>query len=401
MRFLMVSIFYPPYAFGGDAVYVQRLAAELHHRGHEVDVVHCTDSSDFFGAPPKDFPQTDPHVTVHRLSRPSPRLGPLYSHQTGRPGGLEKELRQIFLSKEFDVVHFHNISLFGAKALSIPCSPGAARLYTMHDHWLVCPLNVLWKYNQRPCEAPDCIPCQLRAGRPPQLWRYTSLLADAAAHVDLFLASSHFSAELHRARGFDQPIDVLSPFTAEPPEESSPRPHERPYFLFVGRLQRYKGIHDALAAFSGAGYYDFLIAGEGDELRAVERADQLNPRIRYLGWMSQEKLHAYYNHALGVIVPSSGYESFGLVAMEAMAHGAPVVARRRGPLTEIVEESGGGLLFDTTEELREQCDRIAGDPALRARLAKAGRGAFESRWTADRHVREYLQKVAALRKRSQ
>ena len=81
MRFLMVSIFYPPYSFGGDAIYLQRLCQELVRRGHEVDVVHCVDSFRFFGTPPKSFPKTSDGVTVHRLESSFGKLEPLMAHQ--------------------------------------------------------------------------------------------------------------------------------------------------------------------------------------------------------------------------------------------------------------------------------------------------------------------------------
>src|SRR2546422_1678040 len=67
-RFCMISIFYPPYSFGGDAVYLYRLVNSLAERGHEVDVVHCIDSYRVSGSKPleQEFPH-HPAVTLHRL----------------------------------------------------------------------------------------------------------------------------------------------------------------------------------------------------------------------------------------------------------------------------------------------------------------------------------------------
>ncbi len=394
MRFLMVSIFYPPYSFGGDAIYLQRLCRELAARGHQVDVVHCADSFRFFGKEAQ--PDCDPPegVTVHRLESAFPKLGPLLAHQLGRPLLHERALRRLFVSKPFDVVHFHNISLLGPRVLQIPVPAGARKVYTAHEHWLICPLSVLWKFGEKPCDSPECFRCQLRAGRPPQLWRRTGMLRRAAAQVDLFLASSRFSIEMHRSRGFEAPMELLAPFVAPVAGSEGPSPHPRPFFFFAGRLEKYKGLETILPAFAGDGEFDLLAAGDGPELEPLRRLAARHPRVKLLGWLADDRLADYYRHALAAIVPSTGYETFGLVAIEAMAHGAPVIARRLGPLPEIVEQSGGGVLFDTTDELAAHCRAIARDAALRERLAAAGRACQQRHWTAQGHVERYLKLLA-------
>jgi hypothetical protein len=67
LRFCMVTTFYPPYSFGGDAIYVQQLSRELAKRGHQVDVIHCGDSYRALTrrAPERGDPDP-PGVTVHR-----------------------------------------------------------------------------------------------------------------------------------------------------------------------------------------------------------------------------------------------------------------------------------------------------------------------------------------------
>ena len=86
IRFVHVTTFYPPYHFGGDGVYVYRLAHALGDRGHLVDVVHCTDSYRLFagGEPAARFADHE-NVTVHSLKSPFGWLSPLLSQQTGQP----------------------------------------------------------------------------------------------------------------------------------------------------------------------------------------------------------------------------------------------------------------------------------------------------------------------------
>ena len=69
------------------------------------------------------------------------------------------------------MVHAHNLSLIGGPGLLEIEVPGAIKLMTAHEHWLVCPQHVLWKYDGTVCVQPSCTKCCLHGKRPPQLWR--------------------------------------------------------------------------------------------------------------------------------------------------------------------------------------------------------------------------------------
>jgi glycosyltransferase involved in cell wall biosynthesis len=89
-------------------------------------------------------------------------------------------------------------------------------------------------------------------------------------------------------------------------------------------------------------------------------------------------------------MPSICYETFGLTLLEAFREGTPVIARRLGSLTEIVEQSGGGVLFSDAGELRAVMERMRADVAHRDALAAAGRKAFLARWTEEKVVPRYV-----------
>jgi len=390
----MITIYYPPYAFGGDAIYVYRLAKELVRQGHEVDVVHCADSFHVFRAraDPSAFPSND-EVAVHKLESGFGTLAPLLSHQTGRPWLTAEPIKRILNSKRFDVIHYHNVSLFGPGILEIEPPHPAVKLYTAHDHWLVCPTSVLWKNRTHVCTEPACWSCTVRSGRPPQLWRSTGLLERATEHVDQFLSPSRFSANKHAERGFTRPFEVLNYFVDPPETSDGERPHERPYYLFVGRLESYKGVRDLLPAFEGDGPYDLLIAGDGAERASLKRAAAGNPRVRFMGWVNPDRLGNLYRHALASLAPSRTYETFGIVVIESYARRTPVIVRDLGPLPEVVEDGKGGLVFSTEDELRERLERVYRDPELRERLAANAYAAYQERWTPRAHLDRYLEIV--------
>ena len=79
-----------------------------------------------------------------------------------------------------------------------------------------------------------------------------------------------------------------------------------------------------------------------------------------------------------------------MVVIEAFRSGTPVVASRRGPYPEIIGDSGGGLLFETTAELREALSRLATAPDLRAQLGRAARRAYEESWSEQPVLERYF-----------
>jgi len=212
-----------------------------------VDVVHCIDSYHLLHpAEPEIQYDEHPNVRRHGLHSGYGGLSPLLTQQTGRPFLKRKPIQELLRSKPYDVLHYHNISLLGPTILAVqPENREVVKLYTTHEHWLICPTHVLWKFNSHPCEKPQCLPCTLLAKRPPQLWRYTGLLKRMSQHVDQFISPSRFTAAIHAARGFPQPVGHLPYFIHRADQDwqqPSAPPQEQPYFLFVGRLELIKGL---------------------------------------------------------------------------------------------------------------------------------------------------------------
>ena len=395
LNFCMITTFYPPYSFGGDAIYIYRLSNELARAGHQVDVIHCADSYRLFRPEPNlhDFPSR-PGITLHTLRSGYGMLSPLLSHQTGYPLLKGGKIREILQSRRFDVIHYHNISLFGPAALELEPDYGAwVKLYTMHEHWLVCPMNVLWKYNRRACEKPDCFTCTIVSGRPPQLWRYTSLRDRAAKSIDQFFSPSRFARDMHHSRGFPFPIEPLPYFLNRVDQDwMSPAapPHPRPYFLYVGRLEKIKGLQNILPEFAGQGDYDLLVSGSGTYEAELKQQAQAMTRVKFLGWVPQDRIGPYYYHALGVIVPSITYETFGIIIIEAFARKTPVIVNDLGALPEVVYDSGGGFVYRTAQELRQAMKTLAEQPELRSELGQKGYDAFCRFWSAEPHLAMYF-----------
>lgn len=395
LNFLHLTTFYPPYSFGGDAMYIYRLCHALGDAGHQVDVIHCEDAYHLLhpAAPEINFAD-HPNVTRHGLRSGYRWLSPLLTQQTGRPYLKQRRINEIIKGKRYDVIHYHNISLLGPEILTLAADqPTAVKLYTTHEHWLICPTHVLWKFNQRACEQPACLRCTLLAKKPPQLWRYMGLLAKTSTHVDQFVAPSRFTAQMHKARGFPQPVAHLPYFIERVDkdwQQPGPRPQEKPYFLFVGRLEVIKGLQTVIDLWQTIPEYDLLVAGTGSYAPVLQQQAAANPRIKFLGALSQQALGALYYHALACIVPSITYETFGIIMIEAFARKTPVIVRNLGALPEVIDDSRGGFVYQNNEELRQYLYQVAASPMVRNQLSENGYNAFIQSWTKEAHFHQYF-----------
>ena len=376
-------------------MYIYRLSHALGDAGHSVDVVHCVDSYHLLHpAEPEIAFAEHPNVRRHELRSSYKWLSPLLTQQTGRAFLKLKQIRDLLNSKPYDVIQYHNISLLGPQVLTLEPELGAAiKMYMTHEHWLVCPTHVLWKFGSRPCEGPDCLRCVIKARRPPQVWRYTNYLAEASAYVDQFVSPSRFTAQMHAERGFPKPVAHL-PYFIDRVDDDGCKPgpplHDKPYFLFVGRLERIKGLHTLIQLWSQITEYDLLVAGTGLEADALRQQAEDNPRIKFLGPMSQDQLGAVYRQALAVIVPSLTYETFGIIIVEAFARRTPVIVRDLGALPEVVNDSGGGFIYKDDDELLAAIDRIGTSADLREQLGQKGYEAFLANWSREAHLKIYF-----------
>lgn len=399
MRFCMVTTFYPPYHFGGDATYVRAISRALAARGHEVEVVHCEDA---YRMVSHDRSQgeafDDEGIRVHRLKSRFGLLSPLITQQTGRPGLKTGALRAV-LDRDFDVVNFHNISLVGGPA-ALKLSRAPVTLYTLHEHWLLCPTHILWKNRSHACDKPECISCTLRSGIPPQLWRYTGMMQRCLDSVDAFIAPSEFTAQRHRAAGIIKPIHVVPLFSTLDPGDSVEytRPR-RPRFLYVGRVTASKGIIPLLDYFSKRTDVELCVVGEGDLRAALQQRHAGEAHIRFLGHVPQARLADIYREATALVFPSLAPETFGLSIAEAFACGTPAIVRDAGGSRELIDTTGAGFVYRTETELHNAVQRLIDDDALRGQLGRRARVGFERWYTQQRHVDTYLDCIAAIQKR--
>lgn len=277
-----------------------------------------------------------------------------------------------------DVLHLHlpNPSCFAALA-----SP-AARRRPWIVHW----------HADVPADAPDW---RLRLGyrfyRPFEqavLARATTIIATSQPY---FEASRALQPWRSKVRIVPLGIDAKSAGVARP--ESWPVTNGM-RLLAVGRLGRYKGFDVLIEALASMADASLMLVGDGEcahELRALALARGVERRIAFAGDIDDAMLEAAYAGADAFVLPSLDRgEAFGLVLLEAMRAGLPVVASAipGSGVGFVVADGDSGLLVEPGDPgaLAATLARLR-DPALRARLGAAGRERWNALFTLERCVK--------------
>ncbi|MCI4357761.1 MAG: glycosyltransferase family 4 protein [Thermoplasmata archaeon] len=217
------------------------------------------------------------------------------------------------------------------------------------------------------------------------------LAAPVMASARAVIVQSEEEERLIRANGFPLPTVVRIPpgYTPLPPPPSGDRPFAAsldlpgPFLLFVGRLASNKGFGALLPAFARLSRHDpsaslVLVGADGGQRPLIERTARelgMEARVRIVGHVEDEaRLAAAFREAR-VFVLASEYEAFGLVLLEALAQGTPVVASRVGGIPEFIEDQRAGLLVPPGDPkaLSEALLALWDDPERRHRLGEYGR----------------------------
>jgi D-inositol-3-phosphate glycosyltransferase len=252
--------------------------------------------------------------------------------------------------------------------------------------------HTLARMKSRVAQSPEEEPSSLRLEAETEILRSADrVVASTQAELAQFqwlykVDTSHtavISPGVDTAHFYPIPIDEAKAFVGLPPKEN--------LLLYVGRIEPLKGVDVLLEALAILEKNDVLedhpvrvaiIGGEpeaGEEemtaemarLKGICRSLGMGEIVTFLGKQDQESLPYYYSAAEVVVMPSH-YESFGMVALEAMACGTPVVASETGGLIFLVRdgETGFHVPAGDAEALADRLQTLIQDEVLRARLGR-------------------------------
>jgi glycosyltransferase involved in cell wall biosynthesis len=205
-------------------------------------------------------------------------------------------------------------------------------------------------------------------------------------HVAQFIAPSEFTRRwLIEHAGIEAGrITTISPVVTIPEAEADPG--EGRYIAYAGRFTPEKGIATLVEA-ARLCAAPFRLARAENSLVTVD----LPPSpLEVVVTRNRDELEAFYSGARMLVAPSIWFETFGLVAAEAMAFGVPVIASRLGSLSHLVDDGVDGVLFDpgNSRDLADKVSWLWNNPARCRELGSAARKKAKSLWSPERHFTE-------------
>jgi D-inositol-3-phosphate glycosyltransferase len=362
---------------GGMNVYVRQVARELGRMGLQVDVFTRSQNPTI----PRVV-ELGPGARVVHLpagpEAPMPREA-VHAHLDQFAAGVEDFARES--GTAYDLIHSH-YWLSGVAGLRLREKWGVPLVHMFHT---------LGRLKNTVAQSPADLEPALR------LDEETRIVAEADRVVAANVVERAHLVWHYRARadriavipcGVD--TDLFQPMDPAKAKDLLELPPD-PLLLYVGRLQPIKGLDTLLEAMTAVpepacllivgGEHDERESAHGAALRQRLKALGLERRVRFLRAQPQRRLRLFYAAADATVVPSY-YESFGMVALEAMACGSPVVASRVGGLTTTVQDGVTGRLVPEGDPAALAA-AISGllDGAEGRRLGQqATRWAAEHRW---------------------
>jgi glycosyltransferase involved in cell wall biosynthesis len=383
MRILMLAQCYPP-TIGGEERFVHDLSVGLAARGHDISVVTIGST----GVPAYTLEEG---VRIFRVPTTMNRIPFLYSSPRRlAPPFPDPEacwaIRKIIRQVRPQIVHAHNWIIHSF--LPLKRWSRAGLLLTLNDLSLICVTKKLLHRGSVCSERgpAKCLACAARhygwvKGIGTSLGNWISGYFERQT-VDVFLPVS-LPVAVHS--GLDcsglryRIIPNLLPDNASEAQvckcpELLHLPGE-PYLLFVGAFSRYKGVDVLIQAYAGIpDPPPLVIIGYDSDEYPIETLS-FPPKVLIFKNWNHDAVMAAHRRSLMLIVPSVWMEPFGIVAIEAMAAGRPVIASRIGGLADIVVEGETGLLVEpgNPQALRQAINHLLANPQDRERMGEAAR----------------------------
>jgi len=191
-------------------------------------------------------------------------------------------------------------------------------------------------------------------------------------NIDLYISPSEFTKKNLIEGGIKaEKIVVLPHFShLQNPNEKSEINLKEKYVLHFGRISPDKGIDQLIEIFRDLPEINLYLAGEKQDCFEIPQL----PNIKYVGFQSPKNLERLIRNSLMIVSASRLWETFGLVASEAILNGKPFIGFSGGAYSEIVENNHSGFLVENEEEMKEKIRLLANDDGLRILF---GRNALE------------------------
>jgi glycosyltransferase involved in cell wall biosynthesis len=404
MRVLFIGNTFPPGYTGGAEIATYNTCQGLLAHGVECSILIANNR---MPQPINDWYNLD-GLPVHRVHFPTRKRRPSVDVFDPRIYRLVlKELRTL----KPDLVHMNNVSgttlapYVACRALNIPV------VNTLHDHWLLCPNNMLYRRDASFCDPAQgpgrCRECFTRYDFWGDVPYRRRVFAALTSNVKAFICPSQALIRVHVRAGYDArrfrhiPYGIndktyLEHMHPEAAALAGEHIHLR-VLTFAGAGVEIKGAGVLLRAIPIlARYIEGLrvnITGIGGEEAYLAGFRNLAPTVKVIGWVAPDEMRSLFAASDLVVVPSTCHESYSIVTLQGMQVGTPVVGSNFGGIRELVLDGETGYLFpvgDAAALAEKVILHFSKPPVERRRMRQRCIQHARQLTTPERHIEQVL-----------
>lgn len=361
MKILLINKFY--YRRGGDCIYTLNLEKLLISKGHEVAIfaMQCADNISS---------KWNKYWPTEASFKPGLKMIRGFVRPFGTKE-VERKFTRILEDFKPDIVHVGNIhSQISPVVVKIAHEKGIKVVWTVHDYKLLCPRYDFLKKGQTICEEcltnlhsvidNNCVKNSKIASflgyKEAQKWNVENM----SKWTDAFICASDFVKRMMIKGGFPNKKvhSVIHSIDTESCHLNTyPTREERSYYCFIGRLSHEKGVRTLIEAANQLPY-ELIIIGDGPI--AGELKSKAHDNIKFVGFKDWNGIKEIVSKARFCVTPSEWYEVLGLVNLESLCLGTPVLGANIGSIPYLIKEKENGMLFASgnPENLKKKIEQM-------------------------------------------
>lgn len=382
MRILMINDSY--LGIGGEKTYIKNLIASLRLGGHEVYFLAITDEPEFLNK----YNRIINYKFKNKLQ--------WFIAENIININLYLKIRKHIKSIKPDIIHFHNI--YKSTKTILLASSGFAKIQTVHDFGIVCPLRslIIEKDNYKICLGRKGLKCykngclKLQSNLIDYLLLESSFLKKKS--IKYFICPSTKLTAMAKEAGFKKVINLPHFYN----HTSKVNYQTSNNILFVGRLTKEKGIDYLIRAFQIAFHKNnnlrLKIIGDGPEkenLKNLLNKLGIDKCVNLINGVDHSQIGQCYQDSFVVVIPSIWMENSPLVAYEAMAYAKPIIAYNIGGLPDLVQDGINGFLIDrfNYRAMAEKILQLANNQELCQKMGRTGKLFLTENFSAQKHLK--------------
>ena len=339
---------------GGSDVYFRDTANLLRQHGHVVYEFYATSNVSQQSIYPK------------KINFDKPNIHDVFSYCYNFEA--KKKLHKFLDGKNIDIAHLNiYYGQLTSSILNILSNKKIPIVQTLHEYKLVCPTYKML------CKGKECHKCKGNTFYHSVLNRcnrgsflrsaiscvesYISMWMGAQNKIKKFICVSDFQKNKIREMWNSDKLMTIHNYFPEYKLKEVNSGNENKFFVYVGRIEREKGIELLLKIAEKRRHIDFVFVGEGsflDSALRIKKELSLD-NVNFVGKVSSEKVGHFISKSIALILPSLWMETFGLVVLEAFSYSKPVISSNYGGMSEIITHDEDGILAnpgDLNEFLR-------------------------------------------------